>query len=95
MTASSQTAVQGLSVAHRERAPDDVACPEIRNQDGGDFRAFAKTIGLNERQTANAVSRVADALASSIDVGLGDSLVSDAFASGFARLVRANLDRIA
>ena len=62
--------------------------------DGGDFRAFAKGIGLNERQTANAVSRVADALASSIDVGLGDSLVSDEFASGFARLVRANLDRI-
>ena len=62
--------------------------------DGGDFRAFAKGIGLNERQTANAVSRVADALASSIDVGLGDSLVSDEFASGFARLVRANLDRL-
>ena len=62
--------------------------------DGGDFRTFAKTIGLNERQTANAVSRVADALASGIDAGLGDSLVSDEFASGFARLVRANLDRI-
>ena len=62
--------------------------------DGGDFRTFAKTIGLNERQTANAVSRVADALASGIDPGLGDSLVSDEFASGFARLVRANLDRL-
>jgi serine/threonine-protein kinase HipA len=62
--------------------------------DGGDFRAFAKTIGLNERQTANAISRVADALASSLDAGLGDSLVSDQFASDFARLVRANLDRI-
>ena len=62
--------------------------------DGGDFRTFAKTIGLNERQTANAVSRVADALASGIDAGLGDSLVSDEFASGFARLVRANLDRL-
>ena len=62
--------------------------------DGGDFRTFAKTIGLNERQTANAVSRVADALASSLNVGLGDSLVSDEFASGFVRLVRANLDRI-
>ena len=37
---------------------------------------------------------MADALASSIDVGLGDSLVSDEFASGFARLVRAKLDRI-
>ena len=42
----------------------------------------------------NAVSRVADALASGIDAGLGDSLVSDEFASGFARLVRANLDRL-
>ena len=62
--------------------------------DGGDFRTFAKTIGLNERQTANAVSRVADALASSFDASLGDSPVSDEFASGFARLVRANLDRI-
>ena len=29
------------------------------------------------------------------DDGLGDSLVSDEFASGFVRLVRANLDRIA
>ena len=28
------------------------------------------------------------------DAGLGDSLVSDEFASGFARLVRANLDRM-
>ena len=62
---------------------------------GGDVRAFAKTIGLNERQAAKAVSRVADALASSLDAGLGDSLVSDEFASGFVRLVRANLDRIA
>ena len=44
--------------------------------------------------TQNAVSRVADALASGIDAGLGDSLVSDEFASGFARLVRANLDRL-
>ena len=62
--------------------------------DGGDFRTFAKTIGLNERQAAKAVSRVADALASSLDAGFGDSLVTDEFASGFARLVRANLDRI-
>ena len=44
--------------------------------------------------TQNAVSRVADALASGIDAGLGDSPVSDEFASGFARLVRANLDRL-
>ena len=28
------------------------------------------------------------------DAGFGDSLVSDEFASGFARLVRANLDRL-
>ena len=62
--------------------------------DGGDFRTFAKTIGLNERQAAKAVSRVADALASSLDAGFGDSLVTDEFASGFARLVHANLDRI-
>ena len=39
-------------MAHRERASDDVACPEMRNQDGGDFRAFAKTIGLNEIRNA-------------------------------------------
>lgn len=37
---------------------------------------------------------MADALASGIDAGLGDSLVTDEFASGFARLVRANLDRL-
>ena len=42
----------------------------------------------------NLVSRVADALAAGIDPGLGDSPVSDEFASGFARLVRANLDRM-
>ena len=41
----------------------------------------------------NAVSRVADALASSLGAGFGDSPVTDQFASGFARLVRANLDR--
>ena len=63
--------------------------------DGDDFRIFAKTIGLNERQTAKAVSRVVDALAAGIDAGLDDSPVSDEFVSGFARLVRANLDRIA
>ena len=44
--------------------------------------------------TQNAVSRVADALASSLDAGLGDSPVTDQFASDFARLVRANLDRL-
>ena len=42
----------------------------------------------------NAVSCVADALAAGIDAGFGDSSVSDEFASGFARLVRANLDRM-
>ena len=62
--------------------------------DGDDFHVFAKTIGLNERQTLKAISRVADTLESSIDAGLGESLVSDEFASGFARLVRANLDRL-
>ena len=62
--------------------------------DGGDFRAFAKAIGLNERQTDKMISHVADALAANIDACLGDSRVSDEFASGFARLVRANLDRI-
>ena len=62
--------------------------------DGEDFRAFAKTIGLNERQAAKTVSRVTGALAASIDAGLGDSPVSDEFASGFARLVRANIDRM-
>jgi outer membrane murein-binding lipoprotein Lpp len=44
--------------------------------------------------TQNAVSRVADALASSVDAGFGDSPVTDQFASDFARLVRANLDRM-
>jgi hypothetical protein len=55
---------------------------------------FAKTIGLNERQTLKAISRVADTLESNIDAGLEESLVSDEFALGFARLVRANLDRL-
>ena len=62
--------------------------------DGDDFREFAKTIGLNERQTLKAISRIADTLESSIDAGIGESLASDEFASGFARLVRTNLDRI-
>ena len=44
--------------------------------------------------TQNAVSRVADSLASSLDAGFGDSPVTDQFASDFARLVRANLDRL-
>ena len=35
----------------------------------------------------------ATALASSLDAGFGDSPVTDQFASDFARLVRANLDR--
>ena len=38
--------------------------------DGGNFRVFAKTIGLNERQTDHAFSRIAD----SVEANLGDVL---------------------
>ena len=61
---------------------------------GGDFRVFAKTIGLNERQTAHAFSRIADGLAAHLDEVIASSLLSDEFATRFRRLVRANLDRL-
>ena len=62
--------------------------------DGDDFRAFAKTIGLNERQARHAVSRIADSIAEDFDAAICDSRLSDEFASRFKRLVRANLDRL-
>ena len=62
--------------------------------DGGDFRVFAKTIGLNERQTAHAFSRIADGLAAHLDEVIASSLLSDEFATRFRCLVRANLDRL-
>ncbi|MBQ6925019.1 MAG: hypothetical protein IJQ73_10290 [Kiritimatiellae bacterium] len=62
--------------------------------DGGDFRVFAKTIGLNERQTAHAFSRIADSLAAHLDGVLACSLLSDEFATRFKRLVRTNIDRL-
>ena len=62
--------------------------------DGGDFRVFAKTIGLNERQTDHAFSRIADSLAAHLDDVLSVSLLSDEFASRFRHLVRSNLDRL-
>ena len=62
--------------------------------DVGDFRVFAKTIGLNERQTAHAFSRIADSLAAHLDDVLAGSLLSDEFATRFKRLVRTNIDRL-
>ena len=62
--------------------------------DGGDFRIFAKTIGLNERQTAHAFSRIADSLAAHLDEVIASSLLSDEFATRFRCLVRSNLDRL-
>ena len=62
--------------------------------DGDDFRAFAKTIGLNERQTTRAVSRIADALSANLDGTLSESPLSDRFVAKFRCLVHSNLDRI-
>lgn len=62
--------------------------------DGGDFRAFAKTIGLNERQTAHAFSRIADSLAAHLDDVLVQSPLTDEFATKFKHLAHSNLNRI-
>lgn len=61
--------------------------------DGDDFRAFAKTIGLNERQAAHALSRIADSMAANIDNVLADSPLAEEFAERFRCLVRSNLDK--
>ena len=61
---------------------------------GGDFRVFAKTIGLNEHQTVHAFARIADSLAAHLDDVLAGSLLSDEFATRFKKLVRSNLDRL-
>ena len=60
----------------------------------GDFRVFAKTIGLNERQTDHAFSRIADSLAAYLDDVIASSLLSDEFATRFKKLVRSNLERL-
>ncbi len=61
---------------------------------GGDFRAFAKTIGLNSRQADLAFSRIADSISANLgDVGGGH--LDGEFAERFRRLVRSNLDHLA
>lgn len=62
--------------------------------DGADILTFAKTIGLNERQTAHAVSRISDSLEANIDDVLRESPLSDEFAANFKRLVLAKLGKI-
>jgi serine/threonine-protein kinase HipA len=61
---------------------------------GGDFLAFAKTIGMTGRQTARAMSRIADSLTANMDEVITASPLSDEFAARFQQLVRANLNRI-
>ena len=62
--------------------------------DGDDFRAFAKTIGLSERQAVHAFSRIADTLMSNLDNVLVESPLTDEFATRFKHLVCSNLNRI-
>ena len=63
--------------------------------DGEDFMAFAKTIGLNGRQTEHAISRIADSIAANLDEVLCGSPLIDEFAGRFKKLVCGNLERIA
>ena len=58
---------------------------------GCSLSAFVKA---KRREQGWTQVQLADALAANIDASLGDSPVSDEFASGFARLVRANLERM-
>ena len=62
---------------------------------GGDFMAFAKTIGLNARQAEHAVLRIADSIAANLDKVLCESPLKDEFADRFKKLVCGNLERIA
>lgn len=61
---------------------------------GDDFFAFAKTIGMTERQAVRAISRIADSLIANVDDVLYTSPLLDEFAARFKQLVRANLNRI-
>ena len=56
-----------------------------------DFIEFGKTIGLNGRQIARAVSRIIDALAASIESVLVESQLTDEFADRFNKLVKRNI----
>lgn len=62
--------------------------------DGDDFRTFAKTIGLSERQAVHAFSRIADTLMSNLDNVIVESPLTDEFATRFKHLVCSNLNRI-
>ena len=64
------------------------------NINGRDFHAFANTIGMNERQTRHAISRISDSLSAYFDEVLRESPISDEFASRFKELVSAKLDRM-
>lgn len=59
-----------------------------------DFRAFAKTIGMTDRQTTRAISRVTDSLIANLGEVLRSSPLPDEFAARFERLVRTNLNRV-
>ena len=61
---------------------------------GDDFLAFAKTIGMTERQAVRAISRITDSLIANVDDVLYASPLSDEFSARFKQLVRANLNRI-
>ena len=56
-----------------------------------DFIEFGKTIGLNGRQIARAVSRIIDALAASIESVLVESQLTDEFVDRFNKLVKRNI----
>jgi arginine deiminase len=61
---------------------------------GDDFLAFAKTIGMTERQAVRAISRIADSLIANVDDVLNASPLLDEFASRFRQLVYENLNRL-
>jgi serine/threonine-protein kinase HipA len=61
---------------------------------GNDFLAFAKTLGMTERQAVRAISRIVDSLIANMDDVLCASPLSDEFSAKFKQLVRENLNRI-
>ena len=63
-------------------------------EDGDDFFAFAKTLGMTERQAVRAISRIVDSLIANMDDVLNASPLLDEFAARFKQLVRENLNRI-
>lgn len=58
------------------------------------FFAFAKKIGMTDRQAVRAISRITDSLIANVDDVLYASPLLDEFAARFKQLVRENLDRI-